>query len=76
MNEFVIGFLISLIVASNVYWARVCYSLINRLMAKDYNEFKTLEKKPKILPIKIQDEGVDQYAERQAQELNSLVGIG
>ncbi len=77
MSEFIIGFLIFFIIAQNIYWARVCYNLINRIMAKDYNEFKVLEKKPMIkVQLPMPDDGMDAYAEKQAQELNSLVGVG
>ncbi len=77
MSEFIIGFLLFLILASNIYWARVCYQLVNRVMAKDYAEFKAYEQRAKLPPnINIQpDLAIDQYAEKQALELNSLIGV-
>ena len=76
MAEFVIGFLLFGLLASNIFWVRVHYQLINRLMAKDYAEFKAYEQKPQV-KINIQpDEAIDQYAEKQASELNSLIGVG
>ncbi len=78
---FLIGFLMVLLLGSNIYWARVNYGLINRLMSRDFQEFQHGKrilsiKTEKAAPLQpLQDEAIDPDSERQAQELNTLFNM-
>ncbi len=77
----VIGILVTLMIAQNVFWARINLSLINRLMSRDYQEFahgkKTEKQKISAHPVlaPLDDVVVDPESERQAQDLNSLFNM-
>lgn len=78
---FVIGILTVLVIAQNVYWARVNHSLVNRLMSRDYVEYAQAKKierqKPeKLTPLPVlQEDAIDPESARQAQELNSMFNM-
>lgn len=75
IEPFVIGILVFLMLAQNVFWAKVCLNLTNRLMSRSYAELKQAELKPISRPAQVPEEFNDPVAERQAQELNSLLGM-
>lgn len=81
LELFVIGILTVLVIAQNVYWAQVNHALINRLMCRDYAEYAHAKKIEKQRPEKLkplpafQEETIDPVAEKQAQELNSMLGM-
>lgn len=67
--------LIALLIGSNIYWASICFKLTNRLMSRNYFEFKQSERKPiKSKPELVIDEP-DEYAEAQAREINTLMNM-
>lgn len=74
IEPFVVGILTVLLIAQNIFWARVVLMLTNRLMSRNYAELKQAENKP-AAPALVQDDGRDPEAERQAQELNSMFGM-
>lgn len=74
IEPFVVGILTVLLIAQNIFWARVVLMLTNRLMSRNYAELKQAENKP-AAPTLVQDDGRDPEAERQAQELNSMFGM-
>lgn len=69
------GFLFSLLIASNVFWANLLLKLTNRIMSRNYAELRQAEAKPTLVKPNSQDEDYDPVAERQAKELNSMLGI-
>lgn len=72
----IIAVLSCLLIAQNIYWAKVCLNLTNRLMSRNYVEFKQAEtKRTELKPKIVQDEYFDPVADRQAQDLNSILGI-
>ena len=62
-------------IGQNVFWANVCLKLTNRIMTRSYAEFMQLSAKPTKLQVAPQGEEIDPDAERQAQELNSMLGM-
>ena len=76
---FVIGLLTILLLASNVYWAQIARELNSRLMSRNHFEFVQTEKLRKENPKRGEvEEGemrIDPQDERQAQELNTLMGM-
>ncbi len=74
-EHFLIGVLVSLLLAQNIFWAKVCLNLTNRLMSRSYAEFSQYSQKPTITPPPKMEEGYDPVAEHQAKELNSLLGM-
>jgi hypothetical protein len=75
LEYFVIGFLCFLILAQNVFWAKVCFNLTNRIMSRDYSELRQAEAPQRIVPLKPAEDEHDPIAERQAQELNAMFGM-
>lgn len=75
IEYFIIGILTFILVSQQVYWARICYQLTNRIMSRNYAELRQAEAKPTVSrPVK--DENAhDPFAENQAKELNSLFGM-
>ncbi len=66
--------LVTLLVASNAYWAFVCLKLTNRLMSRNYGELLQAQNKPvRIKPIP--EDLSDPVAERHANDMNSLIGL-
>ena len=75
LEYFVIGFLCFLIIAQNVFWAKVCFNLTNRVMSRNYSELRQAEQKPAAAAEKVSEDEHDPFAEQQAQQLNTLFGI-
>lgn len=74
IDYFIIGILVALMVGQNVFWANVCLKLTNRIMSRNYLEVAQADRKP--VPFKpIVEDDSDPTAERQAKELNSIMGI-
>lgn len=70
--------LLVLILATNIFWAKVCLSLINRLMSKDFSEFayySKIKENDKSVGVPEESATSDPESERQAKELNSLFNI-
>lgn len=72
---FIIGVLTVLMIAQNVFWARVCLNLTNRIMSRNYAELKQAEHKPAAPVLPLKDDEHDPVAERQATELNAMFGM-
>lgn len=74
MTELILGILL---LASNALWAFLCVQLMDRLMSRNYVEFKqgkqigTASKKA-IAPDELVVDPIDAI---QAQEMNTLMGI-
>jgi len=74
---FTLGLLSVIVLASNIYWARICLQLTNRLMSRNYFDVAQgdrvgREKKPKIMD---EPESIyDPEDMRQAEQLNSVFG--
>ncbi len=65
-----------LLLASNALWAFLCVRLMDRLMSRNYMEFKQATVYGRPEPVKGPDElVVDPIDQIQAQEMNALVGI-
>lgn len=76
IEYFIIGILVALIVAQNVFWANTCLQLTNRIMSRNYLEVAQADRKPEALkPLQSVEDDSDPFAERQAKELNSIMGI-
>lgn len=77
LNNLVIGLLIALLFGSQIFWARFALSLVNRLMSRNFAEFKQAEaiSKPRIAPVVSETETTDPIAEEHAKKANSLLGI-
>jgi hypothetical protein len=66
--------LVALLIASNAYWALVCLKLTNRLMSRNYAEYAQSAYRPK--PTKpIPQDMSDPVAERNAKDMNAMIGI-
>jgi len=75
LEIYVIVFLGSLLIIQNLYWMKVCFELNNRLMSRnyyDYNQAVAL-KSPSVQTNQVEE--IDFDAERQARELNSIMGV-
>lgn len=75
IEHVIIGALFFLLVAQNIYWAKVCFGLTNRIMSRNYAELRQAEHKPLELKAVPQAEEYDPVAEKQARELNSMLGM-
>lgn len=75
IEAFIIGILTVILVAQNVFWAKVVLNLTNRLMSRNYAELRQADAKPTILKPLSDEESYDPIAERQAKELNSILGM-
>lgn len=63
-------------IAQNALWANICLKLTNRIMSRNYLEVAQGEKKPqKPLRQIVEEDDSDPVAERQAKELNSIMGV-
>lgn len=78
-EEIVIAILGFLLLATNIFWAKLTLSLTNRLMSRNYFEFtqgkknEASEKKPRESdPFKLE---IDPHDQQVADQLNSLMGI-
>lgn len=73
MIEYVLA---ALLIVTNAYWAYVCFRLVNRLMSRNFYEFRAAEKRPEKPQVKKPELERDEYAEAQAAQLNSIIHIG
>lgn len=74
----VIAILSVLLLVSNIFWSFVCFNLVNRLMSRNFFEFKQAKSvgKAKEPDQKPADELViDPIDEQQAREMNSIIGV-
>lgn len=75
----VLGLLTVLLIAQNIFWAKVCFNLTNRLMSRSYYEFEQAQAltRPKAQHPHSSNvtEMFDPEDERQAQGANSLLGL-
>lgn len=74
MEYFVLGVFTVVLIAQNIFWAKLCLSLTNRIMSRSYEELKQAERKP-ISLVQEEPDLNDPIAERQAKELNSMLGM-
>lgn len=75
IEYFAIGSLVVLLFAQNIFWAKVCLNLTNRIMSRNYAELKQAEARPTLVKPLQDEEIVDPVAERQARELNTMLGM-
>jgi len=65
-----------LLIVTNIFWAFVCLKFTNRLMSRNFYEFKAADQsRPTKQVPKIVIPETDEYAEAQAKELNSILNI-
>lgn len=75
IEHFVIGILTALLIGQQAYWSVVCFKLTNRLMSRDYQGFIQATFKPNKLHQAVSEDSADPIADRQAQEMNAILGI-
>lgn len=81
MTEMIVISLCLLLFATNVFWAYHCMQLTNRLMSRNYFEYTQGKnnlkmRRPQTRQQPNEDELViDPEDERQAKDMNSLLGI-
>lgn len=70
------GLLIILLLASNLFWAVLVNRLLNKLMSRSYAEYEQAQalRIPKA-PEHPSVDDVDHDADRQAREINSILGV-
>jgi hypothetical protein len=73
IEYFIIGILVVLMVGQNIFWANVCLKLTNRLMSRNYGELIQAKNKPTKLQSAPEDMS-DPVAERNARDMNSMIG--
>ena len=75
IEHFIIGILTVFLLGQQVYWSLMCSNLVNKIMSRDYQGYVQAGRKPEShQPISSEDLG-DPIADRQAQELNAIIGI-
>jgi hypothetical protein len=72
--------LLAVLVIQQIYWSWIMTGLVNKLMSRDYQNYvenkKFLNQKPTLQKVSSSDDSaIDPDSERQAQELNSIIGI-
>jgi hypothetical protein len=75
---FALGVLSVLLVGSNAFWAKIFFSLSNRLMSRSYYDFVQTEKlkaPTKRAEKPTEEMVIDPIDEQQAQSLNSMFGM-
>ena len=73
---FTLGLLAVVLLATNIFWARYCLHLTNRIMSRNYFDVATAERK--VTKPKVSDEPemvFDPEDERQAENINSIFGM-
>ncbi len=66
------------LVASNLFWAMLTLKLVNKLMSRSYYEYVQAQKLKRSGDVGFRDntaDVIDPVDEKQAQEINSLLGI-
>lgn len=75
MEYYIIGFLTVLLLGSQIFWAVVCLRLTDRLMSRDFAEYKQATKKQTdYTPSRIED-AVDHFAQDMADQANKTLGL-
>lgn len=67
-----------LLLATNVFWAKIVFELNNRLMSRSFYEFsqaQALQTPKASSPPSSDGMHIDPVDERQAREINSLMGV-
>lgn len=79
IDFFIIGVLTVLLLGQHVFWSRTVLQLTNRLMSRNYYDFKQAEQvgkprpaSPSVDPDQLVIDPIDQ---RQADEMNSIIGV-
>jgi hypothetical protein len=74
---FLLGLLSVILVASNVFWARLVKELTAKVMSRSHYEFVQAEKlkEPRPAVRMSEDDQIHPDDERQAQVLNSFFGV-
>ncbi len=74
MTEIILA---AMLILTNVLWAFLSVQLMDRLMSRNYLEFKQGKTmgKPELVSKKPDELVIDPIDELQAQEMNALVGI-
>lgn len=69
--------LILLLIVQQFFWAKLCSELTNKLMSRNYYEYSQAQalKYPDVPQLQPLEEEKDPEAERQARDLNSLMGM-
>lgn len=76
IEYFIIGILTVLLLGQQVYWASIVFKLTNRLMSRDYPEFKQAEKKIQQISLApSNDDAVDLFAQGMADQANKTLGL-
>lgn len=75
IENFIICALVILLIAQNLFWAKICLNLTNRIMSRNYAELRQADAKPTQLRPVQDEEVTDPDAERQARELNTMLGM-
>lgn len=78
IEHFALGLLSVLLLGSNVFWAKLVIAMSNRIMSRNYYEFAQSEKLKAQKPAaksEREPEQTDPEDERQARELNAIMGI-
>ena len=72
----IIGILTVLIMGQQIYWANICFKLTNRLMARDYSDFKQAERltQTHLTPMAPAD-AEDVWANAMADRANKTLGL-
>lgn len=77
IEAFVIGVLVVVMIAQNVFWAKHCLQLTNRIMSRNYFDVAQADRVKRTLS-KISDEPetiFDPEDQRQALAINSMLGM-
>jgi hypothetical protein len=78
LNYFILGILVALLFGTQIFWARIAYNLVDRLMSRDFSEYNHVKgvNKPKVAPIKPTPvASIDPIAEENAKKANSILGL-
>lgn len=80
IDYFSLGLISFLLLGSNVFWAKHCAKLTDKLMSRDFADYVQAEKyrttvNKKTSDIVNDDDVIDPRDEAQAQQLNSMLGI-
>ena len=69
--------LVTLFVATNVFWSMLTLKLVNKIMSRSYYEYVQAQELKTQKPVSVSqpEQYIDPGDERQAQDMNSLVGI-
>ena len=66
--------IVALLIGSNAYWALVCLKLTNRLMSRNFAEYTQAVRPVKALKP-VPEDMSDPVAERNARDMNAMIGV-